>query len=152
MRDWTPQKGLITCLAYTPPWVSPSYFCQDDKIQTLWLYYNLFSDLKSGSDLETWKLYFFVKTGQELMNCGVYELLRTSDVLSLPAVRCVSLELYYQSQRAESCLLNFDRGNASPICEVFISCLSLSQFGLYRHELFLSIVCRISLRQEKKKP
>lgn len=84
------------------------------------------------------------------MNCGVYELLRTSDVLSLPAVRCVSLELYYQSQRAESCLLNFDRGNASPICEVFISCLSLSQFGLYRHELFLSIVCRISLRQEKK--
>ena len=84
------------------------------------------------------------------MNRGVYELLRTSDVLSLPAVRCVSLELYYQSQRAESCLLNFDRGNASPICEVFISCLSLSQFGLYRHELFLSIVCRISLRQEKK--
>ena len=83
MRDLTPQKGLITCLAYTPPWVSPSYFCQDDKIQTLWLYYNLFSDLKSGSDLKTWKLYFFVKTGQELMNCGVYELLRTSDVLSL---------------------------------------------------------------------
>ena len=85
------------------------------------------------------------------MNCGVYELLRTSDVLSLPEVRCVSLELYYQSQRAESCLLNFDRGNASPICEVFMSCLSLSQFGLYRHELFLSIVCRISLRQGKKK-
>ena len=83
----------------------------------------------------------------------MYELLRKDDVSSLPEVRCVNLELYYQSQkhqRAESCLLNFDRGNASPIREAFILYLSLSQFGLYRHELFLSIVCRMSLCQEKR--
>lgn len=42
LRDLTPQISLITCLAYTPPWVSPSYFRQHHKIQTLCLYYNLF--------------------------------------------------------------------------------------------------------------